>query len=447
VLARATGLGAIEGGELVLVPGNREAPVLASIQDLARSGVSGLVLEMGGDEIVGGGESFPIIRLPAGYEARKVLGDVDHYVARRRRELFGLYRVLHERLTARALGGAKLDDLLAIAADLLGRPAALDLVGRIVPAAEETAVGDALAAARRAAAGVTEQGVPVACIEGFRVTPVKVESSMRGTLLLPVDPRGSVDEDEAYLLELAAACSVALARSPAPAIPALADVLTGGPRIEDRGGVTRPVRIVAALRDSHLPDELLERTLAAECAARGLIYHAASHPDALVLFAGSGVDAEWRDAFAAVAKRSGAGGLRAGLSRQCEPESDPEAAVSEALAALARAHPGSTVCYDSIELAALLSAQPAWQVFARARLGRLQSRGEEGRELIRTLQAYLQAGRNAVHAARRMHVHRNTMAYRLARIEDLLQVDLSDPDVLLELDLATRVLSATGRSD
>jgi purine catabolism regulator len=57
-----------------------------------------------------------------------------------------------------------------------------------------------------------------------------------------------------------------------------------------------------------------------------------------------------------------------------------------------------------------------------------------GSELVRTLECFLAGSQNAAVAARRLSIHRHTLAYRLERITDLLGVILS-PDLCLELRL------------
>ena len=57
------------------------------------------------------------------------------------------------------------------------------------------------------------------------------------------------------------------------------------------------------------------------------------------------------------------------------------------------------------------------------------------------LEAYLSNGRNATATARALHVHKNTMYYRLQRIEQIADIDLSDEQTcfVLQLGLAARV--------
>ena len=56
------------------------------------------------------------------------------------------------------------------------------------------------------------------------------------------------------------------------------------------------------------------------------------------------------------------------------------------------------------------------------------------------LAAYLASGRNATATARALHVHKNTMYYRLRRIEELADLDLSDEETcfVLQLSLAMK---------
>ena len=56
-------------------------------------------------------------------------------------------------------------------------------------------------------------------------------------------------------------------------------------------------------------------------------------------------------------------------------------------------------------------------------------------DLVRTLRVYLAAGANASEAADRLFLHRNSLLYRLARIEELTGLDLKDPRARLALQL------------
>ena len=56
-------------------------------------------------------------------------------------------------------------------------------------------------------------------------------------------------------------------------------------------------------------------------------------------------------------------------------------------------------------------------------------------DLVRTLRAFFAAGGNASEAADRMFLHRNSMLYRLERIQRLTGLDVKDPRVALTLQL------------
>lgn len=58
--------------------------------------------------------------------------------------------------------------------------------------------------------------------------------------------------------------------------------------------------------------------------------------------------------------------------------------------------------------------------------------------LVSTLETYLDVGSNAQQAAERLYLHRNTLAQRLAKIESLTDLNLHDPNVLLNLNIALK---------
>ena len=57
-------------------------------------------------------------------------------------------------------------------------------------------------------------------------------------------------------------------------------------------------------------------------------------------------------------------------------------------------------------------------------------------DLVRTLAAYLRHGGNSTQAANALYLHRNSLRYRLARIQVLLSLDPDDPDARLALQIA-----------
>ena len=64
---------------------------------------------------------------------------------------------------------------------------------------------------------------------------------------------------------------------------------------------------------------------------------------------------------------------------------------------------------------------------------------ERSRALVATLSAYLDSQGSLKAVAGRLHLHPNAVAYRIRRIEEVLAMDLADPDVRFALHLASRV--------
>jgi PucR C-terminal helix-turn-helix domain/GGDEF-like domain len=127
------------------------------------------------------------------------------------------------------------------------------------------------------------------------------------------------------------------------------------------------------------------------------------------------------------------------------------AALRQARLACATATPGSgeIVRYEQVPVAILLASAPdAGTAVARAILGPvLDLPAPECDVLLGTLRVWF-AQRGATSAAAdRLHVHRNTVRYRLKRIEDLTGHRLSEPTGIAELHLAleaARVLRVRG---
>jgi sugar diacid utilization regulator len=85
------------------------------------------------------------------------------------------------------------------------------------------------------------------------------------------------------------------------------------------------------------------------------------------------------------------------------------------------------------------------RAYARRTLGPLLDPDRRGAaELLQTLRAFLEAGQSQRAAARACGIHVNTVVYRLARISDLLAVDLGDPGTVFDLTLALRILDVAG---
>ena len=60
-------------------------------------------------------------------------------------------------------------------------------------------------------------------------------------------------------------------------------------------------------------------------------------------------------------------------------------------------------------------------------------------ELVETLEVFLDQAGNVAHAAAALHIHRQTLYYRLSRIEALTGCDLGDGQVRLLLHMSVKV--------
>jgi purine catabolism regulator len=85
-------------------------------------------------------------------------------------------------------------------------------------------------------------------------------------------------------------------------------------------------------------------------------------------------------------------------------------------------------------------APEALRAFYGATLGRLAAYDEaRGAELLPTLEAYFASRCSPDATAKRLHLHRNSLLYRLRRIEEIAGVRLHDPETRLQLHLGLRV--------
>ncbi|MGI4895751.1 MAG: PucR family transcriptional regulator [Janthinobacterium lividum] len=117
-----------------------------------------------------------------------------------------------------------------------------------------------------------------------------------------------------------------------------------------------------------------------------------------------------------------------------------EAADAAGLAA-GRPEQGRFLHVDQLGVAQTLLAWTRTSTFAPAARSLLEPLGNG--DLLPTLSAYLDAESSLVETAAVLGVHRNTVAARVARIERLLRVDLTDRDQRLALQLACRAVGVS----
>ena len=105
--------------------------------------------------------------------------------------------------------------------------------------------------------------------------------------------------------------------------------------------------------------------------------------------------------------------------------------------------PGSSACeYPKLGIFRMLAAIPDLtdvESFVRDWLGSLLDYdARRSAELVHTLTQYLEHGGNYDATAAELSVHKSTLKYRLQRIRELTGLELNDPDVHFNLQLATR---------
>ncbi len=117
----------------------------------------------------------------------------------------------------------------------------------------------------------------------------------------------------------------------------------------------------------------------------------------------------------------------------------------------AGAEPSHVVSFADLGLHRLLYAMvqhPELHDFYRESLAGLAAYDEKGgAELLRTLDAFFRCHGSPTETAQRLKLHRNTVLYRLRRIEEVGKLSLNDPDTRLNLQLCLRireVLQAAG---
>jgi PucR family transcriptional regulator, purine catabolism regulatory protein len=107
---------------------------------------------------------------------------------------------------------------------------------------------------------------------------------------------------------------------------------------------------------------------------------------------------------------------------------------------------GQPVRYDQLGIYRLLCTIGNMQYlmgFARDVLGPLLDYDTQHRtDLVPTLSVYLHHHGSHKQSARILHLHTNTVAYRITRIETITGLDLSDPDNRLIAHVAVKIVEA-----
>ena len=120
-----------------------------------------------------------------------------------------------------------------------------------------------------------------------------------------------------------------------------------------------------------------------------------------------------------------------------------EAVQAARVAALAGDSAATVTSYRRVELVSLLASDlPRARRFVAAQLGPLASRSAPVERLRETVLAFLGHGGSGTRAAKDLHVHQNTVTYRVKRAEELMGRRVSDDPV--ELTCALTLAAAFG---
>ena len=106
--------------------------------------------------------------------------------------------------------------------------------------------------------------------------------------------------------------------------------------------------------------------------------------------------------------------------------------------------PGQIAVKEELDVYRLLyrcGPQKEMSVFCRDILGPLlEEGGEDGAELLHTLDGFLRVGAVVRSAAQSLFIHENTLRYRLKKIEDILGMDLKNPSHRFRLAIALHIV-------
>ncbi|HET9016619.1 MAG TPA: helix-turn-helix domain-containing protein [Thermomicrobiaceae bacterium] len=470
VAVRATPplLPTVRGDELVVLPSRVLAQIEADepasraelLATLARRRVAALLTDPDFTEEPLDGLPVLVLPSPFPHDAESMF---NRLITERRAELYRLGNELSRRLSQAAVDPRGVEALLATAAEVGGRPLVLqDADGNVVAWGGGDLVdpGDLpdLVEARQAG------GPHLVAGDGVERLVVALAAGGRAGYLSTVGPPGSLNESDRLILsQTAGTCSIVLGHARGAAVGGgrqslVADLLLG--RLASDAAAIARARALGLDPSAPTVVGVIDspRGLAV---ARRVLAQALGRPVADTLAAlpgGAGFIAQ------GIEPEAAARALREALRREGDDEavalSRPLPGPVHATEGLRQArfalalHRGgavqdAVVCCGSVDDLGLFSLlYPLWgsatvEEFREGLIGRLEAYDRRRRtRLVPTLETYLSSGGALAEAAERLGIHRNTLSYRLARINELLGRDLSNPRdrLLLQVALLARAL-------
>ncbi len=407
-------------------------------------------------------EQLPILTLPAPFP-HDAEGTLNRIITERRAELYRLGAELSRRLSQAAVDPRGISALLDIATEMSGRPLTLeDADGNVVANTGDNEVqgGQRLLNGARKIEGALLSAES----DDGEYLIVALSGAGRSSYLSMRGESGTLTEgDRLVLLQTAGMCATLLGQQGRPAASdrgarerQIADLLHGrlatSAAAAARGhalgiGTTGSVLVGLIERDDRTVDPIEARNLVTAALGADVAQNLATLDAAIgLLFSGMSPDTA-RDSLRRGVSRPGSPPLIIAISHPLESVVDAPAGLREARFALDLARDGaiderviSCTSVDDLGIYSILF--PLWgssslTTFKDTVLGKLEEYDRRRKsELTATLDAYLKAGGALSEAADGLQIHRNTLSYRLQRISELTQRDLSDPRERLLLQVA-----------
>ena len=105
--------------------------------------------------------------------------------------------------------------------------------------------------------------------------------------------------------------------------------------------------------------------------------------------------------------------------------------------------PSTVTRYEDLgifRVASLAASKASMERFCLETMGSLLHHDRQhGTELVKTLRVFLEQNQNSARAARALHIHYNTLRYRLEQIKELLGGVLAHPQERLVLEVALQI--------